>query len=188
MASCCFHPAAVSRSAAAVSFRFFDVANFAKALCSLSFAMRFCVASKFIRKGRSTVTLRNPNSPVLANAGDDAGLGLTVDRHFGRLAVLAIAVDASQVADLLLGDLVALVVEALLHLLEEARAVDELHLAASLRRLAVRHEPDIGEDAGVVEKLVGQRHDGVEPVVLDDPAADVGRPRSGVAGEGGASR
>ena len=44
-------------------------------------------------------------------------------------------------------------------------------------------EPDIGEDAGVVEKLVGQRHDAVEPVVLDDPAADVGRPRSGVAGE-----
>jgi hypothetical protein len=40
-----------------------------------------------------------------------------------------------------------------------------------------------GEDAGVVEKLVRQRHDGVEPVVLDDPAADVGRPRSGIAGE-----
>ena len=53
----------------------------------------------------------------------------------------------------------------------------------TIQTLAVRHHPDIGEYAGVVEKLVGQRHDGVEPVVLDDPAADVGRPRSGVAGK-----
>ena len=114
---------------------------------------------------------------------DDAGLGLAVDLYLRRLAVPVVAVDAGQVIDLLVGDLVTLVVEALLHLPEEARAVDELYPAAPLRRLAVRHEPDIGKDAGVVEKLVGQRHDGVEPVVLDDPAADVGRPRTGVAGK-----
>ena len=76
------------------------------------------------------------------------------------------------------GDFVALVVEALLHLPEEAACVDELHLAATLRRFAVRHEPDVGEDAGVVEELIGQRHDGVQPVVFDDPAANVGPSRS----------
>ena len=96
--------------------------------------------------------LEKAELPVLEDAGDDAGLGLTVDRHFGRLVILVVAIDAGQVVDLLLGDLVALVVEALLHLLEEARAVDELHLAAPLRWLAVRHEPDIGEDAGVCRK------------------------------------
>ena len=135
MASCCFRPSSISRSAAAASFRFFDVARFTKAVCSSSFAMRSGVASKFMRKGRSTVTLRKPNSRFSKMSGDDARLGLAVDRHLGRLAVPVVAVDAGEMPDLLLADLVALVVEALLHLLEEAGAVDELHLAAPLRGL-----------------------------------------------------
>ena len=46
-------------------------------------------------------------------------------------------------------------------------------------------EPNIGEDAGVVEKLVRQGDDGVEPVVLDDPASDIGRAGTGIAAEQG---
>ena len=38
--------------------------------------------------------------------------------------------------------------------------------------LVVPQQPDVGEDAGVVEELVGQHDDGVEPVVLQNPAAD----------------
>ena len=51
--------------------------------------------------------------------------------------------------------------------------------------LFVSQQPDVGENAGVVEKLVGQHDDGVEPVVLQNPAADFALARAAVAiGEG----
>ena len=50
-------------------------------------------------------------------------------------------------------------------------------------RLAVAQHPDIGRDAGVVEHVERQRDDGLQPVVLDDPAADVALTLAGVAGE-----
>ena len=66
---------------------------------------------------------------------------------------------------------------------EELAGVDELDLALALRLLAVGEHPDVGGDAGVVEELVGQGDDGLQPVVLDDPAADVALAAAGVAGE-----
>ena len=80
-------------------------------------------------------------------------------------------------------DLVALVAEALPHLDVELARVDELHLAAARLFLAVGQHPDVGGDAGVVEELVGQRDDGLQPVVLDDPLADVALAAARVAGE-----
>jgi hypothetical protein len=50
-------------------------------------------------------------------------------------------------------------VEALFHPLGKARTVNQLHFAAPLRRLAVRDEPNIRENAGVVEKLIRERDD-----------------------------
>ena len=67
--------------------------------------------------------------------------------------------------------------------LEPLGGVDELHLAPAVRRLAVAEHPDIGRDAGVVEHVERQGDDGLQPVVLDDPAADVALALSGVAGE-----
>ncbi len=49
------------------------------------------------------------------------------------------------------------------------------------RRLVVPQQPDVGEDAGVVEELVGQHDNSVEPVVLQDPAADLALARAAVA-------
>ena len=69
------------------------------------------------------------------------------------------------------------------HLLEDLARVDELDLALPVLGLTVRHDPDVGVDAGVVEELVGQRDDGFEPVVLDDPAADLALARAGAARE-----
>src|SRR5690606_10202005 len=60
--------------------------------------------------------------------------------------------------DVLGRQLVALVAERLLHLLKEARGVDELHLAAPLLGLLVGEHPDVSRDAGVEEELVGQRN------------------------------
>jgi len=45
-------------------------------------------------------------------------------------------------------------------------------LPRSLLRLTVGDNPDIGEDASVVEELVGERDDRLQPIVLYDPAAD----------------
>ena len=56
-------------------------------------------------------------------------------------------------------------------------------MASALFRLTVGDQPDVGVDAGVVEELIRQGDDGVEPIVFDDPAADVGRAGAGVAGK-----
>jgi hypothetical protein len=67
---------------------------------------------------------------------------------------------------------VALITERLRLLLELLAGVDEHHAPAMVGGLLVSQQPDVGKDAGVVEKLVGQHDDGVEPVVLQNPAAD----------------
>ena len=79
------------------------------------------------------------------------------------------------------GDAVALVAEGLRLFLELLAGVDEHHAALMAGGLFVPQQPDVGEDAGVVEKLVGQHDDGVEPVVLQNPAADFALARAAVA-------
>ncbi len=51
--------------------------------------------------------------------------------------------------------------------------------------LAVGQHPDVGSDAGVVEEVERQGDDGLQPVVLDQPTADVALALAGVAGEQG---
>ena len=65
--------------------------------------------------------------------------------------------------------------------------VDQLHLALAMLWLAVGEHPDVGGDAGVVEHVERQGDDCLQPVVLDDPAADVALALAGVAGEQGAA-
>ena len=56
-----------------------------------------------------------------------------------------------------------------------------------MRRFAIRQHPDVGGNARVVEHVERQRHDGLQPVALDDPAADVALALPGVPGEEGAA-
>ena len=58
-----------------------------------------------------------------------------------------------------------------------------MHLALAVLGLAVGEHPDVGGDAGVVEHVERERDDRLQPVVLDDPAADVALALAGVAGE-----
>jgi hypothetical protein len=58
-------------------------------------------------------------------------------------------------------------------------------LPLSLGGLPVAQDPDVGGDAGVVEELLGEGDEGLEPVVLQDPAADLALAAAGVAGEQG---
>ena len=66
-------------------------------------------------------------------------------------------------------------------------AVDQLNVALPMFRLPVCQEPHISGDAGVVEHVERQCDDGLQPVVLDDPAPDVTLTLSGVPGEKGTS-
>src|SRR5437868_6161578 len=68
-------------------------------------------------------------------------------------------------------DFAAFVTQALAHLYPEVCGIDELYFASSLLLFAVSEHPDVGGDAGVVEKLLGQGYDGLKPVVLQYPAA-----------------
>ena len=136
---------------------------------------------------------------VVENLADDALAldGLVGDGVFlgegARLAVAEVAEDLREFADvvgvfLLVGgvaDAAAFVAEAFLHLHPERAGVDELHLALAGLFLPVGEHPEVGGDAGVVEELLGQGDDGLQPVVLDDPAADFAFAAAGVAGEEG---
>ena len=85
--------------------------------------------------------------------------------------------------DVLGGEFAVLLAHVLAQRAEPLGGVDELHLAAAVLGLAVGEHPDIGGDAGVVEHVQRQGDDGLQPVVLDDPAADVALALAGVAGE-----
>ncbi len=66
---------------------------------------------------------------------------------------------------------------------EPLRGVDQLNVALAVLGLAIGQYPDVGRDAGVVEHIERQRDDGFEPVVLDDPAANVTFALSGLTCE-----
>jgi hypothetical protein len=117
--------------------------------------------------------------------GDLAEAEVLVVEDLRALAFLEGAVEVHDGRAVRIADLVALVAQGLAHLLVEVHGVDELDLALALRRLAVGDDPHVGEDAGVEEELVGQGDDGLQPVVLQDPAADLALPGAGVAGEQG---
>ena len=65
-------------------------------------------------------------------------------------------------------------------------ALMSLDLPLPVFRLPVGEHPDVGGNACVVEHVEGESNDGLEPVVLDDPAPDVALPLAGVPGEQGA--
>ncbi len=68
---------------------------------------------------------------------------------------------------------------------EPLGGIDELDFALAVLWLAIGEHPDVGGDAGVVEEIERQGDDGLQPVVLDDPAADVALALPGIAGEEG---
>ena len=103
------------------------------------------------------------------------------DLRLGRF--LEIEEGAADALDVLGRKFAVLLAEVLAQRLEPLGRVDELHLALAVRGLPVGQHPDVGGDAGVVEEVERQRDDGFEPVVLDEPAADVALALARVAGE-----
>ncbi len=107
--------------------------------------------------------------------------GIGEDLGFGRL--LEVEEGVPDTLDVVGPELAVLLAQVLAQRLEPLAGVDELHPALPVRGLAVAQHPHVGGDAGVVEQVQRQRDQGFDPVVLDQPAADVAFALAGVAGE-----
>ena len=80
-------------------------------------------------------------------------------------------------------DPAAFIAETFLHLHPKLASINELHFALTMFLFAIGEHPDIGGNASVVEQLLRQGDDGLQPVILDDPAADFAFPAASIAGE-----
>ena len=72
-----------------------------------------------------------------------------------------------------LGNIHSLVTNGLAAGLIALAGINELHFPDVLRGLVLGDDPDVGGDAGIVETVVGELHNGIQPVVLDQVAADL---------------
>ena len=80
-----------------------------------------------------------------------------------------------------IGDAVAFVAEGFRLLLKLLAGINKHDAACMAGGLVIPQQPDVGEDASIIEQLVGQHDDGIQPVVLQDPAADLALARAAVA-------
>src|SRR6266702_2265374 len=80
-------------------------------------------------------------------------------------------------------DFAAFVAQAFAHLHPEVSGIDELHFTSSLLLFAVGEYPDIGGNACVVEKLLGQGNNSLEPIILHHPAANLALTAASIACE-----
>ena len=127
--------------------------------------------------------LRKPNCVVGKMRLIDGLFFLAVLADLARVAVSELAEYVDDLAGALDRDLPPLVAEAAAHLDPKRGRVDQLDLAPARRRFAVCHHPDIGRDPRIVEKLLGQRDQGFEQIILKNEAADFALAAAGVAGE-----
>ena len=195
-ASCRRWPASIS-SSRAFSFFLLLVARFLKPLSSSSRAIRSGVAWKFSRSGRSTVILWKPKSALsktllttrwrstgcLVIGSSSVKVRVSPSWKLPKMRVMSPIWSGSLARRPGRRCLLRLLPRLFFILTKKLARVDELDLALAPGLLAVGEHPDVGGDAGVVEELVGQRDDGFQPVVLDDPLADVALAAAGVAGE-----
>jgi len=128
-------------------------------------------------EGKLTVQPQGPLNRHLPIA--EGGVG--EDLGLGRL--FEVEKCPADAFDVLGGELTALLAQVLAQRLEPLRGIDQLHLSLAVRRLAVGEHPYIGGNTGVVEEVERQSDDGLQPVILDEPAADVALALAGIAGE-----
>ncbi|MND64960.1 hypothetical protein D3C80_563160 [compost metagenome] len=92
---------------------------------------------------------------------------------FGDRALFVAAVEADDLAQRFITQLLALGAQRFTHRAVQVTGIDQQHLALTLGRFVVRQHPDIGGNAGVVEHIGGQGHQCIQQVVLEDITADL---------------
>ena len=78
------------------------------------------------------------------------------------------------------GNLHTLVAERLAQLLKTLAGINKLYFADTLLGLAFGNDPDIGGNTGVIEQVVRQLDNGLQPVVLQQIATDLTLAASGI--------
>lgn len=101
------------------------------------------------------------------------------------LAGLEVGVETGDCLDLLLADEAALVTLRLAHGTVETGGVDQLDLTLAGVRLVVGQQPDVRANAGAEKDVGGHGDDGVDVVVFQQPAADLGLALASIASEQG---
>ena len=114
-----------------------------------------------------------------AAAGDDAA----VIQRLLKIVVVVFAVGLDDQRTACVRDVHTLAADGLAARLEALARVDEQHFPFVFDGFRLRHDPDVGGDARVVEGVVRQLDDGVQPVVFDEILADVARAGARVARE-----
>ena len=92
-------------------------------------------------------------------------------------------VDVDDSLDVSIREFTILLAEIAAQRLEPATCIDQLHFVTTRFGFLVGQHPDIGGDAGVVENVERQGDDGLQPVVLQHPTADVTLALACIAGE-----
>ena len=106
-----------------------------------------------------------------------------VGEDFGLFSLFKGEVGVADALDVFRREFAVFLAEILAEGLEPLSSVDELNLAFAVFGLAVGEHPDVSGDAGVIEKVEREGDDGFDPIVFNEPAADVAFALASVAGE-----
>src|ERR1051326_1904556 len=91
--------------------------------------------------------------------------------------------NATDRSDLTCRNLIAFSAERARQPLRKIHRMYQLHLTLARRRLAVGEHPYVRGKTGVVEELIRQRDNGLQPIILEDPPANFALTRPGITRE-----
>src|ERR1700733_2826184 len=106
------------------------------------------------------------------DATDDDLILLSVPRDPTGIPVSEIGEDSNDILGALKRNFTPLVAEALAHRHPERGGIDAVYATLAGLRLAVGHNPNVGRDPRVIEKLLRKRDQRLEQVILQDEAAN----------------
>ena len=93
--------------------------------------------------------------------------------NFAVFAFFKRRVQLNDFAAVLRQQFVFLVACRLAQLVEDAGGINQLHIALAFRALVLGQNPDIGGNAGVVKQVRGQRNNGFQQILFQNPAANL---------------
>lgn len=132
------------------------------------------------RTGALVISSLQPQWPLDSHLPVAEGL---VGEDLRLLSLLEFEECVADAPDILLRKLAVLLSQVLSKGLEPLCGIDQLHPAPAVLWLAIGYNPDVGGNAGVVEHIQRQGDDGLQPIVLNYPAADIALSLACIAGK-----
>ena len=110
---------------------------------------------------------------------------LFIEENSGFRTLFKIKKGVENSVNIFLREFAVLFAEIFAKRLEPLGGIDKLKMALTVCRLAVGKHPDVGGDTGVVKEVERKGNNGFDPVVFDEPAADIAFALSGVTSKEG---